>query len=121
MTARPRILNLSTTPKPRPQVVIDGESYGLRRPEELSLRDHLDAIRRGYGLDALVRVERSPAGDAALAAELTALATLVLDAPADLIARLHEVDRLAIITTYVADPDSLTSELLDVPPLAPQE
>jgi hypothetical protein len=94
------IRSLSTALADRVYVEIDGSQYGLRQPMEFELVDlnRLQRMQREVqaGID-----ETTTAGSAELHAMLDECARMVLiDCPDDVHARLRDMHRLAIISSF---------------------
>lgn len=87
----------------RPTVIIDGVSYELRHPEELSVLQFHEIARNGRRIDALFEQDELSAEDQRkLANILEATVRAELIAGDDVLAKLSPVHRLRIIRSYAA-------------------
>lgn len=86
----------------RDYIVVDGQHYEVLLPEELTLVQHQRLMRVCPRYDALMALDRALTDDEAT--ELTGLVAriveIVLQAPADIRARLRESEQLAIVLAF---------------------
>ncbi len=86
----------------RPQVKINGTSYGLKSPEEVSLLDYHRIWAQGRELDAAFsRPDLSMDEIGVLAKKIDELCRFLLDAPDDVHTRLTEVHKMRIVRTFI--------------------
>lgn len=100
-----QLLNIDTLVE-RDYVTIDGQPYELRNPGELTLLEQARLGRRGEEMEALRQAmsERGPSDDeiARVTAVLEEMVRLVLLAPPEVIERLQEPHKHAIIGAFTA-------------------
>lgn len=102
MTTKP-ILDLSTLEPERPTVLIDGQAYELAVPGDFGLAEQARLARLQKRVGALTGGEEVPPDEdiATLQAALTELVAMLLpDLPADVLGRLRDHHKLAIIRSF---------------------
>lgn len=102
------LLDLTTLAPDRESIFIDGQPYELIAPREASLRENaiIDRCRRALNLvseqvDKTLTPEKRKQADKVITAALaTAVRVLVPDAPDDVLAKLNDNQRLAIVQAF---------------------
>jgi hypothetical protein len=100
------LLTLSTLID-RPHIVIDGQAYELRQPQELSIANGAAAARVGQQLTALGGKPMADLTDdeaAQIEGALAMLIAMILIAPSAMLERLDSHQRLAIGQAFFAQP-----------------
>jgi hypothetical protein len=100
-----QLINLDTLAPDRPTVRIDGQSYQLKRAEDFGLQDwaefQLLQSKAGY-LEAIATGQENPEDVADLSKMLrTMVRMVVLDAPDEVLERLNDAQRLALLQAFV--------------------
>jgi hypothetical protein len=87
---------------PTTYVPIDGQLYGVRHPDGLTILQHRDLMRMFPRYQVLISAaERSASESEELAHLATRLAPLVVEAPPDVVGRLSDLARLRIVAQFV--------------------
>jgi len=95
------LLNLDTFIE-RASVVIDGTAYALKNRGELSLLADRRFGKLSDRFNALwVLEDPTPTDEQELARVLTTMCEMVLEAPAEVQAKLFEEQRLAVVTAFI--------------------
>jgi hypothetical protein len=106
MAERAPLLSLDTLTE-RPSVVIDGTAYALSLPDTLSAVDYhrysklTPRFERLWGQDELSDEEA-----AELERILATICRIVLDAPAEVLERLTDLQRLSVCQAFIALPST---------------
>lgn len=89
---------------PRDAVAIDGVNYELRRSTELSVLEHARLRRLSPRYDVLIDREENLSDEEAveLSSVLSDICAVVLKAPSEVLAKLTDVQRLLIVSTFIA-------------------
>ncbi|MFQ5775865.1 MAG: hypothetical protein ACE5GS_15185 [Kiloniellaceae bacterium] len=99
------LLDLSTAIE-RPTVLIDGASYEILCPDELSILDLQRLMADGRKIDAIVRKDELSDEDVATLSRLLATLSerILVGAPADVRARLSDQQRLRVAEVFTQLP-----------------